>query len=486
MKKIYSILLVLAGCFAFSACSDNLMELNKGEEELALTVSATNVTLNENNAAGDGITFNWTTGTNKGTNAAISYTLEIDKAGNNFAKAYYVDLGQQVYSLKFTVEDLNEIITKELGVDYNKSIDLEARITATVADANVEVQTAKASFAATTYKPVSSTLYLIGSATPNGFNADNAAAMQRATNGIFTWSGNLNKGTFKFITTLGSFIPSYNRDATSSDLKLIYRSSFDNPDEQFSIDEAGYYTIKVNLLNLSISVVKSATAVPPYSKIWFVGSFSSWNFAEMTQDPANPFIFRYGAVFNWNDGGEFKFATAQGWNNMYHPTTASAPYTWTGVKLDDTGDNKWSMTQSQCGKAYKIALDITPGKESMVMTEFTPYAGIYMVGDATPNGWSVDNATAMTAVDAYTFTWTGNLTAGELKFTCDKQGDWMGAWFMATVDGKAWVEGTENITFVDKHITGNGDIDRKWKVSTAGKYTISLNQLTEKMTVTKN
>ena len=90
---------------------------------------------------------------------------------------------------------------------------------------------------------------------------------------------------------------------------------------------------------------------------------------------------------------------------------------WTAVKLDDTGDNKWSMTQSQCGKAYKIALDITPGKESMVMTEFTPYTGIYMVGDATPNGWSVDNATAMTAVDAYTFTWTGNLTAGELKFT---------------------------------------------------------------------
>ena len=120
------------------------------------------------------------------------------------------------------------------------------------------------------------------------------------------------------------------------------------------------------------------------------------------------------------------------------------------------------------------------------MTEFTPYTGIYMVGDATPNGWSVDNATAMTAVDAYTFTWTGNLTAGELKFTCDKQGDWMGAWFMATTDGKALTDGTENITFVDKHITGNGDIDRKWKVSTAGKYTISLNQLTEKITVTKN
>jgi len=120
------------------------------------------------------------------------------------------------------------------------------------------------------------------------------------------------------------------------------------------------------------------------------------------------------------------------------------------------------------------------------MTEFTPYAGIYMVGDATPNGWSIDNATAMTAVDAYTFTWTGNLTAGDIKFTCDKQGDWMGAWFMATADGKAWTDGTENITFVDKHIAGNGDIDRKWKVSTAGKYTILLNQLTEKMTVTKN
>ncbi len=27
------------------------------------------------------------------------------------------------------------------------------------------------------------------------------------------------------------------------------------------------------------------------------------------------------------------------------------------------------------------------------MTEFTPYEQIWMIGDATPNGWSLDDAT---------------------------------------------------------------------------------------------
>ena len=82
----------------------------------------------------------------------------------------------------------------------------------------------------------STTLYLIGDATPNGWSADNATAMERTDNGQFTWTGKLNTGSFKFITTLGEFLPSYNRDATAGEgLKLTYRTSGDQPDEQFTI-----------------------------------------------------------------------------------------------------------------------------------------------------------------------------------------------------------------------------------------------------------
>ena len=77
-------------------------------------------------------------------------------------------------------------------------------------------------FSVTAYKPLTSTLYLIGSATPGGWSADDATEMTRKDNGIFTWTGRLVAGEFKFITTLGSFLPSYNK---GTDGLLVLRSS---------------------------------------------------------------------------------------------------------------------------------------------------------------------------------------------------------------------------------------------------------------------
>src|ERR1044071_4830739 len=46
------------------------------------------------------------------------------------------------------------------------------------------------------------------------------------------------------------------------------------------------------------------------------------------------------------------------------------------------------------------------------------YEKVYLIGDATPAGWNISNAVPMTQSAANTneFTWTGPLTAGEIKF----------------------------------------------------------------------
>ncbi len=60
----------------------------------------------------------------------------------------------------------------------------------------------------------------------------------------------------------------------------------------------------------------------------------------------------------------------------------------------------------------------------------TPYqpvsATLFMIGEATPGGWSLDAATEMTPIQglAGTFTWTGKLKAGEYKFVVSKD-DWL-------------------------------------------------------------
>jgi len=348
MKNIYYGFLLLLSTIIMFACNDDLRELNKGEEPLALTISDAVDSLSEANVSENGITFNWTTGTNSGTSAAISYMLEIAPSGSNFVDAYYVDLGQDIYKLSYTEEQLNDILLDELLATPAKEAQFEARITATVANDNVEPQTSTTTFTVKPYEPVTKTLYLVGNATPNGWDVDNATAMTRTDNGVFSWTGRLTKGNFKFITTLGSMLPSYNRDESSSSNALIYRNDVDDPDEQYTVDSTNTYTVSVNLLNLTTTIKASKDVVAPYSMIYFVGSFTDWNFIEMTPDPLSSFIFRYGAVLNWNNGGEFKFGTASGsWNNMYHPTEASASYTSTSVQQDDEGDYKWVLTEAQ-------------------------------------------------------------------------------------------------------------------------------------------
>ena len=50
---------------------------------------------------------------------------------------------------------------------------------------------------------------------------------------------------------------------------------------------------------------------------------------------------------------------------------------------------------------------------------------MFLVGDATPGGWNIGQASPMNmdANDSEHFTWTGTLVAGELKFLTTNQ-DW--------------------------------------------------------------
>jgi hypothetical protein len=225
---------------------------------------------------------------------------------------------------------------------------------------------------------------------------------------------------------------------------------------------------------------------PRFNTIYFVGSFTGWNFEPMAQDITHPFIFKYGRELPWTPDGEFKFGTQAGsWDNMYHPTIPQAPYTHSAVTMDGSGDYKWVMTEAECNKAYKMSLDITEGAEKFTMTLFTPYTMIYLVGGATPNGWDIGNATPMTATDGdpYTFIWAGTLVEGEMKFTCDKQSDWGGAWFLAYENGLAPNGQEQQMVFSAR---GDGGNDRKWNITSAGNYTIILNQLTETASIIKN
>ena len=498
MKKSFNHIPAIILCgLALTACSDNdYMELDKGHDTLALSVFQSADVLDEALHASEAISLSWTTGTNYGTGNRISYTLEIAPAGTGFADAYTaVDQQTQTYSWSVSQENLNALLLDKFGGAAGQSQQLDARVTAHVFGQS-EVQTATLTFAATPYTPVTSTLYLVGDATPNGWDNWHATEMKRIDNGQFTWEGNLRPGSFKFLTTLGEWIPSYNRD---SDGRLVLRNSFDEPDEQWQITEEHYYQVNVNLLTREMTYVQTDGEAPRFENLYFVGQPTGWGFVKMQRDPLDPFLFRYGRFFESGNGGEFKFGTSEGaWENMLKATQANAPYTDTSMEFvaGYDPDNKWFLQESETNRAYKICVDIRSDRERMMMREFTPYEMIYLVGDAAPCGWDLGNATAMTATESpYIFTWTGNLNTGELKFSCDKQSDWNGAWLMnAYGNGVEPTGDTEQALFINKsddflkaqYLDVNiGDVDNKWRIMSAGTYTITINQLDETVSIVK-
>ncbi len=497
MKRYIShLVFALLGCMALSACVDNdYIELDKGYNELALSTSNTEVVLNELSHAEDALELSWTTGTNYGTGNKISYTLELARAGSNFATSYIaLENAVQEYTWKKSVEELNDILRGHFGMETAGTISLEARLTAKVVDRE-EVQVATVSFCVTAYEPLTSTLYLIGDATPCGWSADDATEMTRKDNGIFTWMGKMTPGSFKFITTLGSFLPSYNK---GTDGKLVLRTSDSQPDEAFTIEEDFNYIVEANLFTGVVTLTQTENLKPAYDQLYFVGGMNDWVSMPMKKDILDPFLFRYARLFDIGQGGEFKFGTSEGsWENMYKATKANSSYTDTEmvfVKGFDP-DNKWVLKDAECGKGYKICVDIRAGKERMMMSEFVPYKMIYLVGDASPAGWTIGDATPMQVTDnPYVFTWQGVLNAGELKLTCDKKEDWNGAWFMPDVADKQPTGETEPMLFLDKSSDAFkaqypdvmvGGIDQKWKIMTAGSYKITLNQLEETILIVK-
>lgn len=502
LKDIFTRTGLLTGIIClFASCTDELAELNKGYDTLTLTADKQEISLKEADATQTAVTLTWTSGTNYGTGARLNYTLTLDNAAGNTRAEPLFDkrFNDQELSYSFSVRELNDYLHNAgISLNYGETLDVRVVLTAEVAGYEEYTQTSSLTLKVTTYEPVSETLYLCVDAA-NAEEPNDMSALSLENNqqpGIFSIVANLTAGEeFKFFTERDFTSTAYVRAADSgtnltdgSVCPIVRKTDGSVEDLNFTVSETELYKLTVNLLDNTLSVLKSEPLAPAYDMIYFVGSFNNWSFDPMKKDPVNPFVFLYSRYFEWVADGEFKFGTMPGsWDNMYMATQDKAPYTDQNVKLGGA-DQKWVLKEGECGKVYKIRLDITDGKETMTMTPFTPYPDIYLIGDATPAGWNLPSNTPMEKVDDFTFKWTGDLNAGEIKFSCDNRNDWMGAWFMAVEGGEAFTPGDHSMYLIDKTNPdyGYGNLDNKWKVTEAGNYTVTLNQATETLNIVKN
>ena len=134
--KILLAILLFSG-ISLDSCQDDFDIVVSEGEPVSLSVSDSALVLDQKFAGSTALSFIWTRGSNRGSGSSISYTLEIDQAGNNFSTSRTFDMGKGVYEQSFTGSSLNDLIQESWGISAGSAVNLEARVIADITDEDV-------------------------------------------------------------------------------------------------------------------------------------------------------------------------------------------------------------------------------------------------------------------------------------------------------------------------------------------------------------
>lgn len=237
-------------------------------------------------------------------------------------------------------------------------------------------------------------------------------------------------------------------------------------------------------LLLMFSTAISASAVS-HLKVIGEATPGGWEIVDgilMPPDPENENVFSCIAYLNADQ--EFKFTCGRNWDNPDNEYRNSTNDPYYIAYLNQGGnDNKFKVRESA---NYRIVCDLNNMTISVTKADYQDnpirFNALYMVGSATPGGWSILQGTAMKwggEADPFKFTWTGDLNEGEFKYDTNIYNDgWDGPWLFAGVDGDGNVDYTK--------IVADGTNDRKWHISEAGKYDINVDLLNGTISIAKS
>lgn len=489
--KISRILMAAAAILTIFSCTekesgnDNNGPSGKKNTPIVLTADTAAPEMTTETQQDEVLTLSWNATTNMGTGARIEYTVLVDLKDGSFENAYEVAVSGTEKA--FTAGELNTILMEEFGYEADEVVEVDMCVLATIKnDAVEDVISNTVSVTLTTFTPKSTDLYLIGNATTANWDLAYAIKMTpvEGEDGGFTWSGELNAGEFKFIVWNTSWEPSYG--PAEEEGKLYFRehvkedpndeTSADTYDPKFRVNDPGKYKITVNIETLTYSILKTGGAA---CNTMFIAGTS-------VAEPVS--MFRVGYTFTraaeLSSGDLYFSETAEGTGRNYWALAAGQAFSDNKVALE--GGNKWSVTPG----FYHVTLYIKEGDEMADIVAAEPYETLYLIGSSTTAGWSLPSTLAMTKTSEYVQEWEGPLNKGELKFTCDNQSDWMGAWYLASTGNKVPTGAVEPILFIDKNNVRTGpmglkELDQKWIISEAGNYKITLDQLNETVIIAK-
>lgn len=188
MKKILSIsTLLFAAVLIFTGCNkvDDLPYFGTGTATV-LTSSVAATAPTPSDSLKSILTLSWTNPKYASDSITYKYNIEIDSAGRNFSKAVSRTIIGKL-STSYTSKELNDALLG-WGFAYNIAYDVDVRVTSSYYNNNEQIHSNTLRLKMTPYQippkvalPASGRLFIVGDATPGGWNNPVPTPMQELT-----------------------------------------------------------------------------------------------------------------------------------------------------------------------------------------------------------------------------------------------------------------------------------------------------------------
>jgi hypothetical protein len=401
---------------------------------IVLTPSSTAaLVLQVSNATDNAISFNWNASAYG--NNTISYALQLDIAGDNFAHPQVIKYNQALTS-SILVNDLNSLAIAA-GVIGGSTKNVEFRIVSYSGTTYTTplVYSGAVSISITTFTPIPPVLFIIGDATPLGWNNNPGLAPTQQ----FTRIDAVSYGIVINLTAGGSyvFLPedhnlwTHKYGGTSATGGTLLADGAVPGSNTPGPATSGTYQIVVNFQTGTYTVTSVTTTVPPV--LFIIGDATplGWNNNSglaPTQQFTRIDAVSYGIVVNLTAAGSYVFLPEDQnlWTHKYGGTSATG-----GTLLADGAVPAANTPAPATSGTYEIIVNFQTETYTV-----TPYTGVlpippvlFIIGDATPLGWTnspgLSPTQQFTQVSLTDFQITVPLTAtGSYLFLPEDQNLW--------------------------------------------------------------
>lgn len=324
-------------------------------------------------------------------------------------------------------------------------------------------------------------LYLYGDATPGGWDAAQATAMQNLGNGIYRYVGELKAGSPGALQIYAENPAVCTTDAQAlgpNSPVEISSSGVANPTFNYYVTRHGdcYYKVTetkkyVLTLNLVTSTINAYIDELDFDKLYIVGTptrvGNDWTFVEMENEGNG--VFSYKGHFDKPDGnaGTFTFSSTNAWNNnTIAPANGDASFGLTPFS-DNTLQHQSPYTMhNTCDGYYIVKVDLPSKTVSTRTYNPDPINKLYVLNNGTYHEMVIEPGTTDTY--CYSGTLSGDFTVtttNSAAYPC----------YMPTIETvEVPGDGLANNETVF-NTTADNNVNNKWNIPSSGIYTVRFN-----------